>query len=336
MPGAAAAGRRGRPGSRVGPSCGARRQPGRWGRGPGRWRILTEELLGRVVAVLVRLVEAAGAAVISVGAAIAFVLFVKSLVQRDRHGFVRVRLLLGRFLALGLEFQLASDVLRTAVAPSFAEIGQLAAIAAIRTGLNYFLAEGDRRGAAPARGRGRRPARPRRRRAAAARAAHRERRPGHPGPGGSRGGPGRRRRGGAPRRGARRDRRAARLPPRRRPAPARRPRRAGRACSRRRWWSPSGTSSRSVWPRGPSPDVRRDAHGPRHHRARVRADAQRAQRAAARDQLRLEDDAPVPVLARPTASSSTSSTAVRPMQLARPTHGGQRDHRGAARSAMSS
>ena len=102
---------------------------------------MTEELLGRIVAVLVRLVEAAGAAVISAGALIAFVLFVKALVQRDTHGFVRVRLLLGRFLALGLEFQLASDVLRTAVAPSFAEIGQLAAIAAIRTGLNYFLAK---------------------------------------------------------------------------------------------------------------------------------------------------------------------------------------------------
>ncbi|MEY2233443.1 DUF1622 domain-containing protein [Streptomyces virginiae] len=50
-----------------------------------------------------------------------------------------MRLSLGRFLVLGLEFQLAGDVLRTAVAPSFTEIGQLAAIAAIRTILNFFL-----------------------------------------------------------------------------------------------------------------------------------------------------------------------------------------------------
>ncbi|NNN30602.1 DUF1622 domain-containing protein [Streptomyces sp. S3(2020)] len=50
-----------------------------------------------------------------------------------------MRLTLGRFLALGLEFQLAGDILRTAIAPSYTEIGQLAAIAAIRTGLNYFL-----------------------------------------------------------------------------------------------------------------------------------------------------------------------------------------------------
>jgi uncharacterized membrane protein len=50
-----------------------------------------------------------------------------------------VRLRLGRWLALALEFELAADILRTAIAPSWSQIGQLAAIAAIRTALNYFL-----------------------------------------------------------------------------------------------------------------------------------------------------------------------------------------------------
>jgi len=59
--------------------------------------------------------------------------------SRRAEQFTPVRLDLGRFLALGLEFQLASDLLRTAVAPSFSEIGKLAAVAAIRTALNYFL-----------------------------------------------------------------------------------------------------------------------------------------------------------------------------------------------------
>lgn len=45
----------------------------------------------------------------------------------------------GRWLALALEFLLAADILRTAVAPTWSEIGQIAAIAAIRTALNYFL-----------------------------------------------------------------------------------------------------------------------------------------------------------------------------------------------------
>ena len=50
-----------------------------------------------------------------------------------------VRLRLGRWLALALEFLLAADILRPAVAPSWSEIGQLAAIATIRTALNFFL-----------------------------------------------------------------------------------------------------------------------------------------------------------------------------------------------------
>ncbi len=71
---------------------------------------------------------------------IASVAFVRAaLVSRSTREFVRVRLRLGRYLALGLEFQLASDVLSTAIAPTFEEIGKLAAIAAIRTLLNYFL-----------------------------------------------------------------------------------------------------------------------------------------------------------------------------------------------------
>ena len=45
----------------------------------------------------------------------------------------------GIWLLLALEFELASDVVRTAISPSWAEIGQLGAIGAIRTFLNYFL-----------------------------------------------------------------------------------------------------------------------------------------------------------------------------------------------------
>jgi uncharacterized membrane protein len=44
-------------------------------------------------------------------------------------------------LVLGLEFQLGSDILSTAVAPTIAEVKILAAIAVIRTALNYFLSK---------------------------------------------------------------------------------------------------------------------------------------------------------------------------------------------------
>ena len=50
-----------------------------------------------------------------------------------------IRLTLGRWLALALEFELAADILRTAIAPTWNEIGQLAAIIVLRTALNYFL-----------------------------------------------------------------------------------------------------------------------------------------------------------------------------------------------------
>ena len=103
--------------------------------------LVSEDLLKNGVELLVRLVESAGALVIFVGAVLAFVRFLDAAVRHrhDPHRFVSVRLGLGRYLALGLEFQLASDVLRTAVAPTLREIGELAAVAAIRTALNYFL-----------------------------------------------------------------------------------------------------------------------------------------------------------------------------------------------------
>ena len=53
--------------------------------------------------------------------------------------FIDVRLTLARFLAIALEFQLGADILSTAVTPSWDAIGKLAAIAVIRTTLNYFL-----------------------------------------------------------------------------------------------------------------------------------------------------------------------------------------------------
>lgn len=92
----------------------------------------TEGVAGLVIAV----------AVIEAAARTAFV-FVSFAKPRDavasHEAKEEVRLRLGRWLALALEFELGADILRTAVAPTWSEIGQLAAIAAIRTILNYFL-----------------------------------------------------------------------------------------------------------------------------------------------------------------------------------------------------
>jgi uncharacterized membrane protein len=102
--------------------------------------VFSQDTLVAVIDVLVRFIEAAGALVIFVGAVIAFVRFLLFLVRdRRTQGLTPIRLALARYLTLGLEFQLAGDILRTAVAPTYREIGQLAAIAAIRTALNYFV-----------------------------------------------------------------------------------------------------------------------------------------------------------------------------------------------------
>ncbi|WBB52697.1 DUF1622 domain-containing protein [Verrucosispora sp. WMMD573] len=99
-----------------------------------------EAILQRGHELLVTAVELVGAFVIVVGATLAALRFViDGLRHRDAAVFTRIRLSLGRFLTLGLEFQLAADILRTALSPTFAQIGQLAAIAAIRTVLNYVL-----------------------------------------------------------------------------------------------------------------------------------------------------------------------------------------------------
>ena len=45
----------------------------------------------------------------------------------------------GVWLLLGLEFELASDIIGSVVSPSWQDVGKLGAIAVIRTFLNYFL-----------------------------------------------------------------------------------------------------------------------------------------------------------------------------------------------------
>jgi len=84
-------------------------------------------------------VEGVGALVIGVGILVALQGFLCNLWRRDTAAFTTTRLTFARYLALGLEFQLAADILSTAVAPSWDQIGKLAAIAVIRTGLNFFL-----------------------------------------------------------------------------------------------------------------------------------------------------------------------------------------------------
>ena len=85
------------------------------------------------------MVETTGALIIALGVVAAGYQFVRALIPPQVESFNGIRLTLARFLALALEFQLGADILSTAIAPTWDQIGKLGAIAIIRTALNYFL-----------------------------------------------------------------------------------------------------------------------------------------------------------------------------------------------------
>ena len=86
-------------------------------------------------------IDAMAVAIVSYGAAEAFIRLVGIGVAPSASHGARKQIWqrFGVWLLLGLEFELAADIIRTAVSPTWQDIGELAAIAAIRTFLNYFL-----------------------------------------------------------------------------------------------------------------------------------------------------------------------------------------------------
>ncbi len=104
-----------------------------------------------IIQYLARGVEFAAALIIGLAAIEATVksvilFFRRSAPPEEKNG---VRLTLGRWLAVALELELAADILNTAVTPSWNDIGKLAAIATLRTTLNYFLEKEIRQEANP-------------------------------------------------------------------------------------------------------------------------------------------------------------------------------------------
>lgn len=100
------------------------------------------EALKQLTSYLAGGIEVAAAFIIGVAAIEATIRIVPLFVPRavplqDEVEVIRLRL--GRWLTVAIEFELAADILRTAVAPTWNDIGQLAAIVVLRTVLNFFL-----------------------------------------------------------------------------------------------------------------------------------------------------------------------------------------------------
>jgi uncharacterized membrane protein len=99
----------------------------------------TETTIRAAVEWLRLVVETLGALVVGIGIVVVIVGLVRHMVIERHQNFTKVRLTFARYLALALELQLAADILSTSIAPSWDQIGKLAAVAVIRTALNYFL-----------------------------------------------------------------------------------------------------------------------------------------------------------------------------------------------------
>lgn len=94
-----------------------------------------------LIELLARGVEFAAALIIAFAAVEATIKAILLFFRREAtpQQKTEVRLTLGRWLAVALEFELAADILNTAVTPTWNDIAKLAAIATLRTTLNYFL-----------------------------------------------------------------------------------------------------------------------------------------------------------------------------------------------------
>src|SRR5215831_7959847 len=100
-----------------------------------------EELFTQIAHTASLLVEMAAVIVVSFGAIDAFgrllwIVITPGTTLGERKALWRR---FGMWLLLGLEFELAADIISSVVSPTWKDIGQLGAIAVIRTFLNYFL-----------------------------------------------------------------------------------------------------------------------------------------------------------------------------------------------------
>ena len=101
---------------------------------------------------VVRIIQGMALLVVAFGTIQAFLNSLRAMVKPSAagHHFHSGYVQYARWLVAGLTFQLAADIIETAFSPSWDEIGQLAAIAVIRTFINFFLerdlAEQEKRG----------------------------------------------------------------------------------------------------------------------------------------------------------------------------------------------
>jgi len=100
-----------------------------------------EELFIAAARSAVHIIEAAAVLVVTFGSLEALLKLVVVMARPGAsHGMRKaIWRRFGVWLLLGLEFALAADIITSVISPTWEDIGELGAIAIIRTFLNYFL-----------------------------------------------------------------------------------------------------------------------------------------------------------------------------------------------------
>ena len=99
-----------------------------------------EEWLHLVTKDIVVIIDAMALIIVAIGTVEAFFTGLWAAFPAPAHSrFREILVRYGRWLVAGLTFQLAADIIGTSIAPTWQEVGQLGAIAVIRTFLNFFL-----------------------------------------------------------------------------------------------------------------------------------------------------------------------------------------------------
>lgn len=101
-----------------------------------------EEIFREVAGGIALAIEAAVVLIVAFGSAQALAGTVRHIgTGLDEDARRGIWLRFATWILLALEFALAADIIRSAISPTWEEIGKLGAIATIRTLLNFFLAK---------------------------------------------------------------------------------------------------------------------------------------------------------------------------------------------------
>ena len=113
------------------------------GQARGDSAITLEQQFSEIASYVALVIEAGAVFVVSFGAVQAIIGVIRAIFSRaaDELAGREIWLKFATWILLALEFALAADLVRTAVAPTWEDIAKLAVIATIRTMLNYFLAK---------------------------------------------------------------------------------------------------------------------------------------------------------------------------------------------------